>query len=76
MGWVNLAIDQDSYPYPLEIDQTAPRGVLIGIMILTASISTLSGLWVSLRDGFVQFVLKMGMEIALAVLCGRGMSEG
>ena len=40
--------------------------VVFGIMVLTASISVLSGLWGVLVTDLIQFVLKMGMVIVLA----------
>ena len=40
--------------------------IAVGIMVLTASISTLSGLWGVLWTDLFQFVLKMGMVVVLA----------
>jgi len=40
--------------------------IVLGIMLLTAMISTLSGLWGVLVTDLFQFVLKMGMMIVLA----------
>jgi Na+/proline symporter len=66
MGWVNLAMIK-ILTLTLGIDKLPATAVLIGIMVLTASISTLSGLWGVLVMDLFQFVLKMGMVIALAV---------
>ena len=51
--------------------------VVFGIMLLTAIISSLSGLWGVLVTDLFQFVLKMGMMIVLAwyaVKAAGGMS--
>ena len=66
MGWVNLAMIK-ILTLILGIDKIDAIYILIGIMVLTASISTLSGLWGVLVMDLFQFVLKMGMVIALAV---------
>ena len=66
MGWVNLAMIK-ILTLILGIDKIEAIYILIGIMVLTASISTLSGLWGVLVMDLFQFVLKMGMVIALAV---------
>jgi SSS family solute:Na+ symporter len=66
MGWVNLAMVK-ILSLILGIGKLEAISVSIGIMILTASISTLSGLWGVLVMDLFQFVLKMGMVIALAV---------
>ena len=44
MGWVNLAMIK-ILTHILAIDKLPATAILIGIMVLTASISTLSGLW-------------------------------
>ena len=44
---------------------------MLGIIALTASISTLSGLWGVLVTDLFQFVIKMGMVIVLAVYAVR-----
>src|SRR5438034_13718 len=41
--------------------------IVIGMIAVTSFISTLSGLWGVLVTDLVQFVLKMGMVIVLAV---------
>lgn len=66
MGWVNLAMVK-ILTLILGIGKLEAIEVCIGIMVLTASISTLSGLWGVLVMDLFQFVLKMGMVIALAV---------
>jgi SSS family solute:Na+ symporter len=66
MGWVNLAMIK-ILTLILGIDKIEAIYIVIGIMVLTASISTLSGLWGVLVMDLFQFILKMGMVIALAV---------
>jgi len=66
MGWVNLAMIK-ILTLILGVDKIYAVYLCIGIMVLTASISTLSGLWGVLVMDLFQFVLKMGMVIALAV---------
>jgi Na+/proline symporter len=66
MGWVNLAMIK-ILTLILGVDKIYATLILIAIMVLTASISTLSGLWGVLVMDLFQFVLKMGMVIALAV---------
>ena len=66
MGWVNLAIVKILMNV-LGVTKVEALGITIVIMLLTASISTISGLWGVLWTDLFQFVLKMGMVIALAV---------
>ena len=66
MGWVNLAIVKIMMMV-LGIPKVEALIIAIGIMFLTAAISTLSGLWGVLWTDLFQFFLKMGMVIALAV---------
>jgi SSS family solute:Na+ symporter len=66
MGWVNLAMIK-ILTLILGVDKIVATSICIGIMVLTASISTLSGLWGVMVMDLFQFVLKMGMVIALAV---------
>jgi SSS family solute:Na+ symporter len=66
MGWVNLAMIK-ILTLILGIDKLDAIYVCIGIMVLTASISTLSGLWGVMVMDLFQFILMMGMVIALAV---------
>jgi solute:Na+ symporter, SSS family len=70
MGWVNLAIVK-ILMLVLGVTKVQALLIAIGIMILTASISTLSGLWGVLVTDLFQFVLKMGMVIVLAVFAVR-----
>jgi solute:Na+ symporter, SSS family len=67
MGWVNKAMITILI---LIFGVTKIQALLIvfGIMLLTAMISTLSGLWGVLVTDLFQFVLKMGMMILLACL--------
>ncbi len=66
MGWVNLAIVKIMMSV-LGIGKFEALLIAIAIMFITASISTLSGLWGVLWTDLFQFVLKMGMVILLAV---------
>ncbi len=76
LGWVNLAMVKIlKIVFPdLALDfgsvHLGPDGtalcIVFGIMLVTALISTLSGLWGVLVTDLFQFVLKMGMVIVLA----------
>jgi Na+/proline symporter len=66
MGWVNLAIVKIMM-LVLGINKFEALIIAIAIMAITASISTLSGLWGVLWTDLFQFVLKMGMVIILAI---------
>ena len=66
LGWVNLAIVKIMM-LVLGVSKIEALMIAIGIMFITASISTLSGLWGVLWTDLFQFVLKMGMVILLAV---------
>jgi len=66
MGWVNLAIVK-ILVLVLGVTKIEALLIALAIMALTASISTLSGLWGVLWTDLFQFVLKMGMVILLAV---------
>jgi SSS family solute:Na+ symporter len=65
MGWVNLAMVKI---FMLVFGVTKIQALLLvfGVMILTALISTLSGLWGVLVTDLFQFALMMGMMIFLA----------
>jgi Na+/proline symporter len=65
MGWVNLAMVKI---FMLTFGVTKIQALLMvfGIMLVTAMISTLSGLWGVLVADLFQFVLMMGMMILLA----------
>jgi len=66
MGWVNLAMVK-ILMLILGIDKIPALIVCLGIMVITTTISTLSGLWGVLVMDFFQFILKMSMVIVLAV---------
>jgi len=66
LGWVNLAIVKIMV-LVLGVTKVEALGIALLIMLITASISTLSGLWGVLWTDLFQFVLKMGMVILLAV---------
>ena len=70
MGWVNLAIVK-ILVLVLGVTKVQALAVALGIMAVTASISTLSGLWGVLVTDLFQFILKMGMVIVLAVFAVR-----
>lgn len=65
MGWVNLAMVKILMVI-FPIGKLEALGIVFAIMLLTAMISTLSGLWGVLVTDLFQFVLKMGMVIVLA----------
>ena len=66
MGWVNLALVK-ILMLVLGVTKFQALLITIGIMFITASISTLSGLWGVLVTDMFQFILIMGMVIVLAV---------
>ncbi len=67
LGWVNLAMAKI-----LELVFSISKGealwIVVGLILLTSAISTLSGLWGVLVTDLFQFVIKMGMVIVLAVV--------
>ncbi len=65
MGWVNLAMVK-ILMLIFGISKIQALWIVFGIMLLTAMISTLSGLWGVLVTDLFQFVLKMGMMLILA----------
>lgn len=65
MGWVNLAMVK-ILMIIFDITKIHALMIVFGIMLVTAMISTLSGLWGVLVMDLFQFVLKMGMVIVLA----------
>jgi Na+/proline symporter len=66
LGWVNLAMVKIlGLIFGVSKDQALL--IVLGLIALTAFISTLSGLWGVLVTDMVQFVIKMGMVIVLAV---------
>jgi SSS family solute:Na+ symporter len=65
MGWVNLAMVK-ILMLCFGVTKIQALLMVLGIMILTAVISTLSGLWGVLVTDLFQFVLMMSMMIVLA----------
>ena len=70
MGWVNLAMLK-ILQVTLGLDAAHALWVLIALLMFTAFYTTLAGLWGVLVTDLVQFVLKMGMVIALAFFAVR-----
>jgi len=70
IGWVNLAM-MKILQVTLGLDASAALWVLIAMLVFTAFYTTLAGLWGVLVTDLVQFVLKMGMVIALAYFAVR-----
>ncbi len=70
LGWVNKAM-VDILTLTLGVTERQALLIVLGIIALTASISTLSGLWGVLVTDMFQFVIKMGMVIVLAVYAVR-----
>src|SRR5437016_6285208 len=65
IGWVNLAM-MKILQVTLGFDATHALWALLAMLFFTAFYTTLAGLWGVLVTDLVQFVLKMGMVIALA----------
>lgn len=70
MGWVNLAMVK-ILAIIFGVTKAQALAMVFGMMLVTAFISTLSGLWGVLVMDLFQFVLKMGMVIVLAVCAVR-----
>ncbi len=76
LGWVNLAMVKilmlvfPGLTFP-SIGVTDPKVavllIVLGMMLITAFVSTLSGLWGVLVTDLFQFALAMGMVIALGI---------
>jgi Na+/proline symporter len=66
LGWVNLAMVK-ILGLIFGVSKTEALLIVLGLIVLTSFISTLSGLWGVLVTDVVQFVIKMGMVIVLAV---------
>ena len=66
LGWVNLAMVK-ILGLIFGIDKNHALLIVLGLIALTSFISTLAGLWGVLVTDMVQFVIKMGMVIVLAV---------
>jgi Na+/proline symporter len=70
MGWVNLAMVK-ILSMIFGVGKAEALLMVFGMMLVTAFISTLSGLWGVLVMDLFQFALKMGMVIVLAVCAVR-----
>jgi Na+/proline symporter len=66
LGWVNLAMVK-ILGLIFGVGKGEALLIVLGLIALTSFISTLSGLWGVLVTDVVQFVIKMGMVIVLAV---------
>jgi len=66
LGWVNLAMVK-ILELIFGVGKIEALIIVMGLIALTSAISTLSGLWGVLVTDVVQFVIKMGMVIILAV---------
>jgi len=67
LGWVNLAMVK-ILELIFGVTKIEALAMVIGLIAVTSLISTLSGLWGVLVTDLVQFVIKMGMVIVLAVV--------
>jgi Na+/proline symporter len=70
IGWVNLAM-MKILQVTLGLDASAALWALLALLLFTAFYTTLAGLWGVLVTDLVQFVLKMGMVVALAYFAVR-----
>src|SRR5690242_17786700 len=70
LGWVNLAMVK-ILMLILGVSKVEALAIVLGMIALTAFISTLAGLWGVLVTDLLQFVIKMGMVIVLAVVSVR-----
>jgi Na+/proline symporter len=70
IGWVNLAMLK-ILEVTLGLDARRALVALTAMLVFTAFYTTIAGLWGVLVTDLVQFVLKMGMVIALAVYAVR-----
>jgi Na+/proline symporter len=66
LGWVNLAMVK-ILMLVLGVNRIEAIVIVLGLIAVTASISTLSGLWGVLVTDLFQFAVKMAMVIVLAV---------
>ncbi|MGH9258750.1 MAG: sodium:solute symporter family protein, partial [Acidimicrobiales bacterium] len=66
LGWVNLAMVK-IIGLIFGVNKLEALAVVMGLIAVTSMISTLSGMWGVLWTDLVQFVIKMGMVIVLAV---------
>jgi Na+/proline symporter len=67
LGWVNLAMVK-ILGLLFNVGKFEALLMVLGLIVLTSAISTLSGLWGVLVTDLFQFVIKMGMVIVLAVV--------
>jgi Na+/proline symporter len=65
IGWVNLAMLK-ILEVTLGLDASRALWVLVAMLAFTAFYTTIAGLWGVLVTDLVQFVLKMGMVVAVA----------
>ena len=70
IGWVNLAMIK-ILRVTLGFDERGALVALVAMLVFTAFYTTLAGLWGVLVTDLVQFVLKMGMVVALAFYAVR-----
>lgn len=70
LGWVNKAM-VDILSLVLGVTEWQALGLVIGLIGVTSGVSAISGLWGVLVTDLVQFVIKMGMAIVLAVFAVR-----
>jgi Na+/proline symporter len=70
LGWVNLAMVK-ILQLLFGIGKVEALVIVLGLIALTSTISTLSGLWGVLVTDLFQFVIKMSMVIVLAVFAVR-----
>src|SRR5438045_4265478 len=70
IGWVNLAM-MKILQVTLGLDASGALWALLALLVFTAFYTTLAGLWGVLVTDLVQFVLKMGMVVALAYFSVR-----
>jgi len=70
LGWVNLAMVK-IVRMIFVVDKTTALLYVLGMIAVTSLISALSGLWGVLITDSIQFVIKQGMVIALAVAAVR-----
>src|SRR5439155_17138179 len=67
LGWVNLAMAK-ILELVFGISKGQALWIVVGMILLTSAISTLSGLWGVLVTDLFQFIIKMGMVVVLAVV--------
>src|SRR6267142_2904903 len=70
IGWVNLAM-MKILQVTLGLDAASALWALLALLVFTAFYTTLAGLWGVLVTDLVQFLLKMGMVVALAYFAVR-----